>query len=121
LNNKFQDLPNQDISTGESLTLWKGRLSFKQYLLLKASKSGIKTYELYDTSTGYSWSFLVYAGKDTKLDDPLIAADTNKTTAIVLKLVEPLLKQARLSMDNSYNPLSLAKTLKIINKTEAKT
>jgi hypothetical protein len=38
-------LPNQDL-IDESLTLWKGRLSFKQYLSLKASKFGIKTYEL---------------------------------------------------------------------------
>jgi hypothetical protein len=42
LNNKFQELylPNKDISIDESLTLWKGRLSFKQYLPLKASKFG---------------------------------------------------------------------------------
>jgi hypothetical protein len=67
--------------------LWKGHhLSFKQYLL-KASKSGIKTYELCDATTGYWWPFLAYAGKNTKLDYPLITADTNKTSAIVLKLV----------------------------------
>jgi hypothetical protein len=45
LNNKFQELylPNKDISIDESQTLWKGRLSFKQYLPLKVSKFGIKT------------------------------------------------------------------------------
>jgi hypothetical protein len=47
LNNKFQVLylPNQDISTDESLTHWKGPLSFKQYPPIKASKFGIKTYK----------------------------------------------------------------------------
>jgi hypothetical protein len=75
--------------------LWKGRLTFKQYLPLKASKFGIKTYELCDSTTEFLWSFLVYTGKDTKLDSPMIIADTSKTTAIVLKLVEPLMKQGR--------------------------
>jgi hypothetical protein len=55
LNYKFQNLflPGQNISVDESLTLWKGRLSFKQYLPLKAAKFGIKTYELCESSSGY--------------------------------------------------------------------
>jgi hypothetical protein len=111
VNNKFEELYllNRDISIYES---------FKQYLPLKASKFGIKTYELYDTVTEYLWLFLVYAGKDSELDSPLITADTNKTTAIVLKLVEPLLKQGRtVWMDNLYNSPYLAKILKTVHKT----
>jgi hypothetical protein len=99
--------------------VWKGRVSFKQYMPLKASKFGIKTYELCDTTTGNLWPFLVYTGKDTKLDSPLIPADTSKTSAIVLKLVEPPLKQGRtVWMDNFYNSPALAKTLKMTYKTE---
>jgi hypothetical protein len=69
LNNKFQSLylPTQNIAIDESLTLWKGRLSFLQYLPLKASKFGIKTFELCESSTGYLRSFLVYTGKDTTI------------------------------------------------------
>ncbi|PNF13973.1 hypothetical protein B7P43_G08681 [Cryptotermes secundus] len=54
LNKKFLELylPSQNISVDESLTLWKGRLSFKQYLPLKASKFGIKTHELCDLKKG---------------------------------------------------------------------
>jgi hypothetical protein len=103
VNNRFQELylPNQDISIDESLTLWNGCLSFN------ALKIGIKTYEPCDAITGYLWSFLVYAGKDTKLDSPLITADTNKTT------VDPLLKQGwTVWMDNFYNSPCLAKALK---------
>jgi hypothetical protein len=57
-NNKIQELylPNRDISIEESLMLWKGPLSFKQYLPLKASKFGIETCELCDAITGYLWS-----------------------------------------------------------------
>jgi hypothetical protein len=102
LNNKFQELylPNQDMP-------------------LKASKFGIKTYELCDTTTGYLWSFLVYTGKDTKLDSPLITADTSKTSTTVLKLVEPLMKQGWIVwMDNFYNSPALVRTLKMTYKTD---
>jgi hypothetical protein len=61
----------------------------------------------------------VYTGKNTELDSPVITADTNKPTAIVLKSVEPLLKQGRtMWMDNFYNSPSLARTPKITHKTD---
>jgi hypothetical protein len=98
--------------------LWKDHLSFKQYLPLKVSKFGIKTYKLCDASTGHLWSFLLYTGEDTKLHSPLITDDINNTTAIFLKLVETLLKQGQtVWLDNFYNQLPLAKTLKIVHKT----
>jgi hypothetical protein len=49
----------------------------------------------------------------------LITADTNKTTAIVLKVVEPLLKQGwTVWMDKFYNSPSLARTLKITHNAD---
>jgi hypothetical protein len=67
LNYKFQNLflPGQNTAVDESLTLWKGRLSFKWYLPLKAAKFGIRTYELCKSSSGYLWSLVAYTGKDT--------------------------------------------------------
>ena len=67
LNKKFQSLylPRQNIAIDESMMLWRGRLSFKQYMPLKASKFGIKSYELCESSSGYLWSFIIYMGKDT--------------------------------------------------------
>jgi len=55
LNTKFQSLylPGQNIVMDESLTLWRGRLSFRQYIPLKSSKFGIKSYELCESSSGY--------------------------------------------------------------------
>jgi hypothetical protein len=48
----------------------------------------------------------------------MITGDINKTTATVLILVEPLLKQGwTVWTDNFYNSPSLAKMLKIIFKT----
>jgi len=44
-----------------------------------------------------------------------ISGDTNKTAAIVLSLVEPLLENGRkLWMDNFYNSPAMARTLKTL-------
>jgi hypothetical protein len=115
LNHKFQNLflPGPNISIDESLTLWKGRLSFKQYLPLKAAKFGIKTYELCESGSGYLWSFLVYTGKDTQFKSSLLTQAMTKTTAIVLHLIEPLLhKGYTVWLDNFYNSPALARLLK---------
>ena len=121
LNNKFKTLyiPKQNIAIDESLTLWKGRLSFTQYLPLKASKFGIKTFELCESTTGYLWCFLVYTGKGTVIESSLISPGTPKTSAIVFKLLEPLLgKGYTLWMDNFYNSPDLAKQLKSQHATD---
>jgi len=94
-------------------------LSFLQYLPLKSSKFGIKTFELCESTTGYLWSFLVYTGKDTVINSPLISSETPKTAAIVLKLLEPLVgKGFTLWMGNFYNSLDLALHLKFKNSTD---
>ena len=53
LNIQFQTLylPHQNLTTDVSLTPWKGRLSIRHYLPLKASKLGIKSFELCESRT----------------------------------------------------------------------
>jgi hypothetical protein len=88
-------------------------LSFRQYISLKAAKSGIKTYELCKSSSGYVWSFLVYIGKGMKLANQFVSSETNKTAAIVVKLTENLLGRGHtVWMDNFYNSPELARFLK---------
>jgi hypothetical protein len=52
LNSKFKNLYllEQNKTIDESLTLWKSRLSFRQYLPLKSSKFGVKTSELCEST-----------------------------------------------------------------------
>jgi len=54
LNTNFQSLylPGQNIAIDESLTLWRGRLSFRQYIPLKSSKFGIKSDEICEPVRG---------------------------------------------------------------------
>jgi len=92
------------------LTLWEGCLSIRQYLPLKASKFGIKTFELCESRTGYLWCFLVYTGKNIALESSLITPDTPKTAAVVLKLLGC---GHTLWIDNFFRSPELARKLKI--------
>jgi hypothetical protein len=59
------------------------------------------------------WRFIVYTGKDTDIQSTYITPNTPKTTAIVMKLTEPLLgKGYTVWTDNYYNSPELAHFLK---------
>ena len=53
--------PGKCLSMDKSLVLFKGRLSFKQYISSKRARFGIKLYQLC-TSNGILLDFLVYHG-----------------------------------------------------------
>jgi len=94
-------------------------VSIRQYLPLKASKFGIKTFELCESRTGYLWCFLVYKGKNTVLQSSLITPDTPKTAAVILELLEPLFGHGHmLWIDNFFNSPELARKLKIEFSTD---
>ena len=80
LNTKFQSLclPGQNVAIDESLMLWRGRISFRQYISLKSSKFGIKSYELCESNSGYLWSFVIYTGKDTVFQTSFISGNTKR-------------------------------------------
>ena len=63
--NKFKTvyIPDQHISIDEELLLWKGNLSFKQYIPTKRAPFGIKMFSLCENS-GYLWNSFVYMGKE---------------------------------------------------------
>lgn len=60
--------PGQKLCIDESLMLWKGRLSFKQYLPLKRHRFGIKIFELVDCETGFILDFIIYTGQNTEYE-----------------------------------------------------
>ena len=45
-----------DISVDEALLLWKGRLSWKQFIRMKRARFGIISFALAEASTGYVWN-----------------------------------------------------------------
>lgn len=78
-NESFQ--PYQRLCIDESLLLYKGRLSFKQYIPSKRNRFGIKSFILADCETGFVQDLIVYAGSSTMVDTENL--DIGKSGAIV--------------------------------------
>uniref|UniRef100_A0A1Y1N5A9 PiggyBac transposable element-derived protein domain-containing protein n=1 Tax=Photinus pyralis TaxID=7054 RepID=A0A1Y1N5A9_PHOPY len=62
---RSQFYPFEWLAVDESMVLFKGRLSFKQYIKTKRHRFGVKLYVLCDCETGIVLDFIVYIGKDT--------------------------------------------------------
>ncbi|GFV18332.1 piggyBac transposable element-derived protein 4 [Trichonephila clavipes] len=104
LQKKFSEVytPEQDICIDESLLLYKGRLSWTQYLPLKRARFGIKMFMLCESHSGYVWSIIIYVGKGTDVSDE--NKECSFSTQVVLTLSKPLLNKGYcLTMDNYYN------------------
>ncbi|XP_067121649.1 piggyBac transposable element-derived protein 4-like [Centruroides vittatus] len=106
---KFSRLyvPERDIVVDESLMLFKGRLSWRQYMPLKRSRFGVKFYMLCESSSGYLYNFIIYTGKNTVFNNKY--KDMPVTSKIVLSLADSLLgKGYCLTTDNFYSSPHLA-------------
>ena len=100
----------RDIYVDESLLLYKGKLSWIQYMSLKRSRFGIKCFELCKSSTRYAWNIIIYTGKDT--DYNILPDDYAMGTKVVLSLSEQLLNKGYcITVDNFYTSPELADTL----------
>ena len=102
--------PEKSFSMDESLVLFKGRLSFKQYIRSKRARFGIKLYQLC-TFNGILLDFMVYHGN---LEPGLISLKncpliTERIPATVMQ--KYLNKGHHLFIDNYYTSLSLAEYL----------
>lgn len=110
--------PFRNLRIDESLLLYKGRLSFKQYIPSKRNRFGIKSFVLCDCKTGFVLNFVVYAGSDsdiTKMDDKYLG----KSAEVVLTLLKSYLgKGHTLFVDNWYTSPTLFSYL-YNNKTNA--
>ncbi len=101
--------PSQNLSLDESLLLFRGRLSFRQYIKNKAAKYGIKFYEL-TTSDGYVLNLIIYQGDQSdEPKNPKSNESGGKTEKIVQTLMNPYLNKGHnLFMDNYYNSFRLS-------------
>ena len=107
LRKKFKNSfnPSKNLSIDESLVLWKGRLSFRQYIPSKRHKFGIKMFVLCDCKTGYILDFILYTGSDTNIDND---KNLGMTGSVVLTLLEPYLNRGHeVYVDNWYTSPTL--------------
>lgn len=108
LRNNFSQsfYPYRDLCIDESLLLYKGRLSFKQYIPSKRSRFGIKSFILCDCRTGFVQDLIIYAGSSTTSNSQ--NKEIGKSGAIVEKLMAPYLgKGHTVFLDNWYSSPSL--------------
>ncbi|GFY23758.1 piggyBac transposable element-derived protein 4 [Trichonephila clavipes] len=100
-------IPDRDVTIDESLMLFKGRLGRKQYMPLKRSRFGIKSYMLCESKSGYVWSLIIYTGKGTLFDEKY--KHMCMSSQVVMTLMEPLLNKGHcLTTDNFYSSPELA-------------
>ena len=85
-------IPEEHISIDEELILWKGKLLFKQYIVLERAILGIKMFSLCET-TGYLWNSYVYLGKvpEAAATDMKMFRRLGKSGAVISRLMEGLL------------------------------
>lgn len=100
-------IPFENLEIDESLVLWKGRLSFKQFIKTKRHWFGIKIFVICDVETDFILNILIYTGSTTeyKKTDPSLGI----SGAVVNTLMKPYLKKGhKLFIDNWYTSPSLA-------------
>ena len=93
--------PFENICIDESLMLFKGRLSFIQFIPSKRSRFGIKLFVICDCETSFVMDFIVYTGKDT---DIVPDRDLGVSGAVVKTLINRYLHNCHtLWIDNWYS------------------
>ena len=111
---RYNYIPERNVSIEESLLLWKGRLSWKQYIPRKRSRFGLKSFVLAEAESSYIWNSILYSGNDTYFVD---GHDFQcKATEIVFSLAKDLLNQGYwIYVDNWYTSLELWANLRYVN------
>ncbi|XP_043524386.1 piggyBac transposable element-derived protein 4-like [Frieseomelitta varia] len=100
--------PYEKLCIDDSLLLFKGRCYFKQYILTKKSKFGIKSFVLCDSKTGYIQDLIVYSKADMIMSEDIRSKSIGKSGQIIMTLLEPYLgKGHTLVTDDWYSSPSL--------------
>lgn len=111
--NRFSEVytPERDLAVDESLLLWKGRLSFMQFIRIKRARFGIKSFIVSESTSGYIYKIIVYVGSETNLNEN---PNHGQMTNVVLTLLERsnlLDKGYCVYTDNAYCSPELALAL----------
>lgn len=107
-NNKVKEIyyPTRELSIDESMVLWGGRLTFRQYVKGKRHKFGIKLYQVCEPN-GTVLKIFIYKGSASSE-----LSGTGHTEKVVLALMMDYLNNGHsLFMDSFYNSVSLTKQL----------
>jgi len=86
LNNSYAKYcsPTKHLAVDDIIVFFKGRVIFKQYTPKKHKRFGIKLYKPCD-SKGYTYSMIVYLGKDRKHVTPSMKATHANVTGLAAR------------------------------------
>ena len=97
--------PYQKLVIDESLVLWRGNISIRQYIPSKRHRYGLKLFVLCDCKTGYIQDLLLYMGAKTEL---LPERQHGISGAVVITMMQDYLNRGHiLYLDNWYSSPSL--------------
>ena len=103
--------PKRELCVDESLVLFKGRLSFKQFIRTKRARFGVKLYQLC-TSSGVMLKYIIYQGNIESQLEPDPSGMFLTTERIPMTLLKSYLGSGHvLYIDNYYTSPQLAKYL----------
>lgn len=108
LNNAFQTeaIQTKCQSIDESMILFKGRSTLKQYMPLKPIKRGYKVWARCDSQSGYLYQFQIYTGKKDG------SAEEGLASSVVQRLCQQLEDQeCHVTFDNFYTSVDLLEKL----------
>nr|XP_053636290.1 piggyBac transposable element-derived protein 4-like isoform X1 [Cherax quadricarinatus] len=107
--------PFKNLVIDESLILFKGRLSFKQYIPSKRKRFGIKLFVLCDCDSGLVLDIVVYTGSKALKDTKMLLGISGD---VVRNMMAPYLgKGHTLYTDNWYTSPLLSDFMRV-NKTD---
>ena len=101
LRKKFRSLviPYKNLCIDESLILWKGRLTFKQYIPTKRHRFGIKVFVICDCQIRVVLDFIAYTGSSADFD---LDQNLGKSGSIVMVLMTPYLNKGHSLFVNNW-------------------
>lgn len=95
--------PFRKVIIDESLMLFKGRVAFKQYILSKHHRFGVKLFVLCDCETGFILDTIVYLATDINIQEARPGDPMGMSGNIVKVMMEPYLGSGHiLYTDNWY-------------------
>lgn len=96
-------------SIDESMIIFKGRSSLKQYMPMKPIKRGFKVWCRCDSSSGYLYEFDIYTGKiGNRVEEGLGANVVKKLTE---KIIENGLENIHVAFDNFFSDYGIMEYL----------
>ena len=91
--------PYKNVVIDESLALWRGHISFQQYIKTKRHRFGFKFFVLCDCRTGYVQDIILYTGKTTEI---VPTRDLGVSGAVVITLMEKYLNAGHVVFTDNY-------------------